>query len=315
MLLDEELQGIKSVAIAGHIRPDGDCIGSCLAVYNYIRSYYDDVEADVYLETLPMTFRFLKGAEEVKDANASDKTYDACIVLDCGSADRLGEAFRFFQTAKKTICIDHHVSNQAFAQKNYIVPDASSTCELVFHVLEQDKITKEIAECIYTGIVHDTGVFQYTCTSKKTMEIAGILMEKGIAYSDIIDKTFYEKRFIQNKILGQALLNSRLYEKEKCVGSVITLEEMEKFQVLPRHLNGIVNQLRFTKEADVAIFIYALSDNEYKVSTRCKSDAVDLSKLAVKYNGGGHKKAAGFSVCEEDPWKLMEQIVKDICEQ
>ena len=103
------------------------------------------------------------------------------------------------------------MSNQAFAEENYIVPDASSTCELVFDMLEVDKITKEIAECLYTGMVHDTGVFQYSCTSEKTMNIAGVLMEKGIEYSKIIDDTFYTKTYNQNRILGKALLDSKLY--------------------------------------------------------------------------------------------------------
>lgn len=315
MLLDKELQGISSVGIAGHVRPDGDCVGSCLAVYNYITTYFPQIDVDVLLEPIPTIFHFLQGAPDIKKAEEVSKQYDLFIVLDCGDANRLGGAVSFYENAKHTICIDHHVSNQSFAEKNLIVPSASSTSELVYGVIDADKVTKEIAECIYTGMVHDTGVFQYSCTARSTMEIAGILMEKGIDYSSIIDKTFYEKTYAQNRILGQALLKSCLYEDAQCIGTVITQEEMQEFDVLPKHLDGIVNQLRVTKDIEVAIFLYGLEEGSYKVSTRCKGDVVDLSKIAVKYQGGGHKKAAGFTMVGNDPWQLIEQIVADVKEQ
>lgn len=316
MELENELQGVKTMAIAGHIRPDGDCVGSCLALYNYVRTYYPQTEVFVYLEPIPNIFKFLQGAEVICQPKKQEKReFDLFVVLDCGDADRLGDAVGYFSQAKRTLCIDHHVSNQTFCDVNLIVPHASSTCELVYGVLGKDKITKSIAECIYTGMVHDTGVFQYSCTSPKTMEIAGRLMEKGIDYPTIIDKTFYEKTYEQNRIMGQALLKSRLYQDGKCIGSVITQEEMNQFQVQPKHLDGIVSQLRVTKGVEVAIFLYALEEGVYKVSTRAKGDTVDLSKIAMKYHGGGHKKAAGFTMDGIDPWKLIEQITQDVAKQ
>ena len=315
MRLEEQLRGVSSVAIAGHIRPDGDCVGSCLAVYNYITTYFPQIRVQVFLEPIPTIFHFLQGAAQIQEASATDEVFDLCIVLDCGDTGRLGDAVKFYTSADHTVCIDHHVSNQSFADVNLIVPDASSTCELVYGVLEPERITKSIAECIYTGMIHDTGVFQYSCTSKSTMEIAGRLMDMGIDYPSIVDKTFYEKTYAQNRVLGQALLKSRLYEDAKCIGSVITREEMEQFSVLPKHLDGIVSQLRVTKEVEVAIFLYGLEEGSYKVSTRCKGDTVDLSQIAMKYHGGGHKKAAGFTLQGDDPWALIEQIVADVKEQ
>ena len=269
----------------------------------------------MFLEPIPRIFHFLQGADKILEAKDSEESFDLCIVLDCGDATRLGDAVKFFETAKRTICIDHHVSNQAFADKNKIVADASSASELVYDSMDPAKITKEIAECIYTGMIHDTGVFQYSCTSSHTMEVAGCLMDLGIDYPTIVDKTFYEKTFAQNKILGQALLKSRLYEDAECIASVITQEEMAEFSVLPKHLDGIVSQLRMTKEAEVAIFLYGLEPGAYKVSTRCKGDRVDLSQIAMKYHGGGHKKAAGFTVEGDDPWALIDGIVTDVKEQ
>ena len=208
--LDSQLEGVQRVAIAGHVRPDGDCVGSCLATYNYIKDNYPQIQVDLYLEPIPNIFKFLKRSEEIIHECTEHESYDLFIAQDCGDTGRLGEAAQYFTAAKKTICIDHHISNQSFADENYIFPYASSASELVFELLDEKKISKEIAECIYVGIIHDTGVFQYSSTSAKTMNVAGRLMNMGIDFTEIVDKTFYTKTYQQNRIMGQALVQSRL---------------------------------------------------------------------------------------------------------
>lgn len=311
--LDEFLAAVHTVAIAGHIRPDGDCVGSCLATYNYIKTYYPDITVDLYLEPIPNIFKFMARSGEIHHDCTADKAYDLFISQDCGDTDRLGDAVRYFKSAEKTICIDHHISNQSFADENYIFPNASSTSELIFELLPKERITKEIAECIYTGIVHDTGVFQYSCTSRKTMETAGALMELGINYPKIVDDTFYTKTYNQNLIMGLALLKSKLHLDGKCISSIITAEDMKQYEVLPKHLDGIVNQLRVTKDVEVAIFLYETGDGTFKVSTRSR-EKVDVAAIAVKYGGGGHVRAAGFSV-QGDAAAMIEKIVADVAAQ
>ena len=310
---DVYLADADTVAIAGHVRPDGDCVGSCLATYNYIRTYFPHVKADLYLEPIPNIFKFLKNSEEIKNECPDDRSYDLFIAQDCGDASRLGMAAKYFESAKHTICVDHHVSNQNFAEHNYIFPDASSTCELIFELLPEERIDREIAECIYTGMVHDTGVFQYSCTSRKTMEIAGRLMERGINFSKIVEETFFTKTYNQNRIMGLALQKSKLHFDGKCISSVITKKEMEEYDVLPKHLDGIVSQMRSTKDVEVAIFLYELEDGEFKVSTRSR-EYVDLSVIAVKFGGGGHVRAAGFSM-SGDPDSIIEQILCEVSGQ
>lgn len=311
--LDEFLGEVHSVAIGGHIRPDGDCVGSCLATYNYIKTYYPDVCVDVYLEPIPNIFKFMENSADICSDFSVEKTYDLFVVQDCGDLGRLGGAAHFFENAKKTVCIDHHISNQSFADENYIFPEASSTSELIFELLPKERITKEIAECIYTGIIHDTGVFQYSCTSRKTMEAAGMLMELGINYPKIVEETFYTKTYNQNRIMGLALLKSSLHLDGACISSVITAGEMREYDVLPKHLDGIVSQLRVTKDVEVAVFLYETGDGTFKVSTRSK-ELVDVAQIAVKYGGGGHKRAAGFSMTG-DSEVIIADIVKDIAEQ
>lgn len=306
------LTGKETVGIAGHVRPDGDCVGSTLAIYNYIKEYYPQIDVRLYLEPIPNVFKFLRYADEIRSDYTDEIVFDLFIVCDCGDEGRLGNAVKYYENAKNTLCIDHHVSNQEFAQHNYIFPDASSTCELVYGLFDRAHITKEIAECLYTGMVHDTGVFQYSCTSAKTMNIAGQLMELGIDYSEIVDATFYTKTYAQNQILGQALLDSRLYLDGRCIISVVTKEEMDEFGVLPKHLDGIVNQLRVTKGVVVAAFMYQNEDGSFKVSLRANG-TFDVAALAMHFGGGGHVKAAGYTAFEDAETAkdiLLEEIGK-----
>ena len=306
------LTGKETVGIAGHVRPDGDCVGSTLAIYNYIKEYYPQIDVRLYLEPIPNVFKFLRYADEIRSDYTDEIVFDLFIVCDCGDEGRLGNAVKYYENARNTLCIDHHVSNQEFAQHNYIFPDASSTCELVYELLDPAHITKEIAECLYTGMVHDTGVFQYSCTSAKTMNIAGQLMELGIDYSEIVDATFYTKTYAQNQILGQALLDSRLYLDGRCIISVVTKEEMDEFGVLPKHLDGIVNQLRATKGVVVAAFMYQNEDGSFKVSLRANG-TFDVAALAMHFGGGGHVKAAGYTAFEDAETAkdiLLEEIEK-----
>lgn len=312
--IDEKLAGVRTVGISGHVRPDGDCVGSTLAVYNYIKEYYPQIEVRLFLEPIPNIFKFLKRSEEIlcpgEEASKDGCEFDLFFVLDCGDAGRLGAAAPYFEEAKASVCIDHHVSNQSFADDNYIVPDASSTCELVFELLDEERITREIAECLYTGIVHDTGVFQYTCTSAKTMNVAGRLMEKGIDYSKIVDETFYTKTYNQNRVLGQTLVDSRLYLDGRCIVGSVSREQMQQFGVLPKHLDGIVNQLRVTKDVEVAVFFYENEDGTWKGSLRVNGD-FNAAEAAMHFGGGGHVQAAGFTIAgtlEECTQRVVDEI-------
>lgn len=294
MRLSEVLWGAKRVGITGHVRPDGDCLGSALGLYNYIQDNMPDIETDVFLEQPGEEFMYLAGIDRVHNEPLEDVAYDVFFVLDCSSLDRIEPFVKCFENAKKTVCIDHHISNNNFADECLIEPDASSTCEVLYGTLDEEKVGKNVAECIYTGIIHDTGVFKYSCTSAKTMTIAGKMMEKGIPYSDIIDNSFYKKTYIQNQILGRALLESVMFYDGKCIFSSISSEIMEFYGVTGRELGGIIEQLRLTEGVEVAIFLYQTGENEYKVSMRSKKD-IDVSAIAVKFGGGGHVRAAGFT--------------------
>lgn len=284
-----------SIGIAGHIRPDGDCYGSCMGLYNYIREQFPEKKVSVYLEMAVPTFSFICRSDEIK-LLPSKKQHDLFLALDCGSDDRLGDFLPLFERAGRNIVVDHHISNIGFGQENYIDLSASSTSEIIYTLLEEDKIGKAVGEALYLGIVHDTGVFKHSCTSQRTMEIAGKLMSLGIPYSKIIDETFYQKTYVQNQLLGRCLLESSLLFGGKMIVACVDKESMEFYGAKSHDLDGIIDQLRVTKGVHVAVLIHEAKEHEYKVSLRSNTE-LDVNAIASYFGGGGHKKAAGCTIC------------------
>lgn len=309
-MLNRMLEGKQSIAIGGHIRPDGDCVGSCMGLYHYLKEQNPEFSVDVYLEEVPEKFHFIDGIDVIRHEIPEQKSYDLFICLDCGDRNRLGFSAPLFDQARTTFCIDHHVSNDAFATENYVFPDASSASELVYQLLDYDKISLKVAEILYMGIVHDTGVFQYSCAGPETFRTAAKLLEKGVNAPKLIDSTFYEKTYAQNRILGFVLLQSSLELDGKCTASFVSREDMKQYGVKPKDLDGAVAQLRVTEGTEVAILGYELENGSYKISLRAK-EYVDVNKVANAFGGGGHVKAAGCTVtgsAQEILAKLLSQI-------
>ncbi len=315
----ELIQGCRTIAVAGHIRPDGDAIGSCLGTALYLRKQRPGAEVIVFLEDVPEKFLFLPGADTVcnlkkqrapktgEENEVKNPVYDLFIALDCGAADRLGLSLPLFEAAKRTICIDHHISNPGYGQTNDIRPDASSTSEVVFEWMDPGALDAEIAVCLYMGIAHDTGVFQFSCTSPRTMEIAGALMACGIPFTEVLDRTFYSRTYLQTQVLGTLLSRAKLYADGCVIVSWVSRDELNRFGIDNAQLDLVVAQLRMTQGTDAAVFIYEQSKGYYRVSMRGNTDRVDLSQIAAAYEGGGHKRAAGCNIRGE-----IDEIIRGL---
>ena len=223
----EVLEGVKTVGIGGHIRPDGDCVGSCMALYLYIRKYFPDIDVNVYLDHPKPIFGHIESIDEIKTEVEEERIFDLFITCDVSARDRLALAGNLFENAKKTVCIDHHVSNPGFADVNHVHGEISSASEVLYKLLDKEKINLDIATAIYTGMIHDTGVFQYSSTSPDTMRIAGDLMEKGVDFSNIIDESFYQKSYIQNQVMGRVLAESIMLLDGKCIVGYMKLRDMD----------------------------------------------------------------------------------------
>ena len=292
--IEELLQGAKKVALSGHIRPDGDCVGSVMSVYQYIKKNMPEIEVKAFLETPSSVFACIEGVEDIDSSMDTMEEYDIFIAMDC-TADRLGNAQKIFDRAKTKINIDHHVSNQGCGDINIVIPDASSTCEVVYELLDSQKLDVEIAKTIYIGMIHDTGVFKYSNTSPKTLQIAANLIAYGFDFPKIIDETFYEKTYVQTLVCAKAVSESVRFMDGKCIFSVVDKAMMQFFGVGPKDLDGVINQLRIVKGVECAIFMYQIGDMEYKVSMR-SNGLVNVSIIASLFGGGGHVRAAGCTM-------------------
>ncbi|MBP9997052.1 MAG: bifunctional oligoribonuclease/PAP phosphatase NrnA [Lachnospiraceae bacterium] len=291
----DEVKEAKSIGITGHIRPDGDCVGACMAMYMYLKKCMpSDTVIDIIMEEPGEIFDCIKDIKERKEFPRR-QPYDVFMVIDT-THDRIGTALPGFEKAKKTINIDHHISNSGEGDVSYIRADASSASELVFELLDKDKLDDDIAMALYIGIIHDTGVLQYSNTSPKTLRVVADLLEYKFDYPHLIDSTFYQKTYVQNQILGRVLSESIVFMNGKCIVGGLDKKTMDFYGVNSNDMSGIVSQLRYTTGTEVAIFMYELESQKWKVSLRANGD-VDVSKVAEYFGGGGHVKASGCNIC------------------
>ena len=305
----EILEGVKTMGIGGHIRPDGDCVGSCMALYLYVKTYYPEIQVDVYLDNPKPVFGHIDCMDEIKTELDGDKEYDLFVTCDVSARDRLALAGPYFDTAKKTACIDHHISNGGYADYNYILPNASSACEVLYDLLDVSLFDKSIAEPMYTGIAHDSGVFRFQSTTSKTMNVAGKMLDFGINANKILEETYYKKTYAQSQVAGRLQLESVRFMDNRCIFAYATTKLMDFYGVTTKDLDSVVAQLRNIEGIEVAIFMYQIGEMKYKVSMRSQ-DLVDVSVIASYFGGGGHVRAAGFDTVGD-----VHDIINNISEQ
>lgn len=314
-MIDDLLNEAKSVAIFGHVRPDGDCVGSTLGLYNYICDNYPTTRVYVFLERFPENFKLLTNANNTNEIyDEKFGTFDLAFLLDTPSFERVGaNGTSCLKSARKTCNIDHHISNPLnLCTTNFVDAKASSASELLYFLLDPKKVSKETAECIYFGIIHDTGVFKFSCTGHKTMTAIGELLEKNIDFTRIINETYYTRTYIQTLVTGYVMMNSKLALNGKVVYSYLTPEDMDRYSVTPVELSNVIDTLREVSGTEVTIFLYPVN-GEYKISLR-SNYVVDVNKVASVFGGGGHVRAAGGN-SKDSPEETISKLLKLIQEQ
>lgn len=312
MNIRDLLKDAKTVCLTGHIRPDGDSVGSVLGLYTYLQKNFPEIKADVYLEPPAGKMKFIVNFDKIISDYPDHEPYDLMICLDAGNLDRIGAAIKYFRDAKHTINIDHHFSNTNYADENYVEGQSSSACEVLYGFLDANQLNRDIAIALYTGIIYDTGVFKYRLTSPETMRIAGELMKYDVPTDEIIDESFYSRTYDENRIFGYAVMKSVLTCGGKIIYSSLSQKELEDFHVTTRDLEGIVPQLRLTRGVEVAVFAYETPDGDVKISLR-SNDPFDVNEVAALFGGGGHVRASGLMMpapMDESIQKLVAEIEK-----
>ena len=256
MNLTDLVKNCKRIGISGHENPDGDCAGSCCGTALYLRKVFPDAQVDIYLEPMQECLsRNIPGSDTIiHDVNGNTynpNKYDAFIVLD-SIPERIGEPEKLYREAAVKINIDHHMTNPGSLEAQcYIDGHASSACELVYDLIKKEQIDADIAKALYVGMVTDTGVFQYSNTAESTMRAAGHLMSYGFDHSAVIREVFFERTFLQARILGAALSGAETALSGKYIFCCFDREMMEKLGAERKDLDGISAQLLLTEGASL----------------------------------------------------------------
>lgn len=302
MTLDDIKNAIdnsKSIIIFAHEKPDGDAIGSSLAFYIVMKNLGKTV--DVIIPHFPDSYNFLPYSKEAKVEPSLEK-YDLAVALDCGDLKRLDDPDSTFLKAETRINIDHHISNGMFGDLNYVDPVSPACSQILTAMFKYYKyeITQDIATCLITGIITDTGGFKYDGVTSETFEIASEFLGKGVKISKIYKEAL--SNISRGKFEARKLAANRVefLENGQIAYTYMTKEDMEKLGIDQNDLDGIVENGRDVKGVELSIFLYE-TDKGFKGSLR-SNNYINVSDLGLLFNGGGHMRAAGCTL----PYPLDE---------
>ncbi|MBZ5720878.1 MAG: bifunctional oligoribonuclease/PAP phosphatase NrnA [Acidobacteriia bacterium] len=293
-MLNQVLKNIKErnrFLLTSHARPDGDAIGSALACCQILRSMGKDAEVVLH-DGVPRIYEPLPFADRVVRAQRVNGNYEAAIILECDSIQRTrleGLENRFL------ISIDHHVSGRPFANVNWIDPKAVATAEMVYGLAREAGVTisPEIATCLYTAVLTDTGAFMFEGTNEHTFALARELVLAGADPARCARHIYFGHSTAKMRLLGAALSN--LHREGPLAWIWVTREQMERFEAKEEDCEGLVNYALSIQDVEVAAFFRELPDGRYRVSLRSKG-RLNVATVAEQFGGGGHACASGCSV-------------------
>jgi|SRR5579864_30067 len=302
----EQIEQRQDFLLTSHARPDGDAIGSLLALSGILQAMGKTAEV-IMSDPVPVIYKPLPYADRIVHTSHVNGNHEAAILLECDSVQRsrIQGLERCF-----LISIDHHVTGKPFAAVNWIDPGACACAEMVYRLGKAAgvKITPDIATCLYTAVLTDTGSFSYAPTSAHTFDLARQLVEDGANPVRIAQSIYFSSPASKMRLLGAAL--SRLQLEGHTAWMSVTREDMDRCQALEEDCEGLVNYALGIAGIEVAMFFRELPDHRVRVSMRSKG-AVNVSDVAAEFGGGGHQCASGFAVHGPLP-QAVERILRVI---
>jgi bifunctional oligoribonuclease and PAP phosphatase NrnA len=294
----EVLRAAPEVAIACHLNPDADALGSMLGLAAHLRGAGARVTCSFPNEplALPAWASSLPGTDLLVEPGAFPPAPSVMVTCDCASFDRLGTLGRAAEGAGELIWIDHHRSNDGLGTIRLVDPAASSTCELVVRLLDAigGPIGDDAALCLYAGIVTDTGRFQYEATTPETLRVAARLREHAFDHARLSQALFEDRRAAALRVTGIALDRLREEPGADLVWTYVTRADLERTGADPSDADDLIDVIRTVRGTDVAAFLKQQPDGRFKVSVRSRGDH-DLAAIAAVFGGGGHRLAAGYT--------------------
>ncbi len=304
----EEINKANSIVILTHENPDGDAVGTALALYNALKQYGKN--PDIIIPEYSKVFEFLPGIDDIKKESNVEK-YDLAISVDCATIKMLNGFANYFESAKMKIDIDHHGTNTMYGDINFVNPVAPACAQILITILEYFgmEITKDIGSCILTGIITDTGGFKYSGVTAETFEFVAWLLNKGVNVSKIYRQVLQVKTKANFELHRIASDRIEFLEDGKIAFTYITEEDEQKVGAQNGDHEGIVEVGRDVEGVEVSIFVRQ-TDKGCKVSLR-SNDYVNVSDVCLMFGGGGHQKAAGALIqgsIEQVKEKLLYQV-------
>ena len=297
----ELIENKNSFGITTHIKPDGDGVGSSLGLCWLLRSLGKSAEVIVRGD-IPVSYKSLPGAEEIRDVEKLDKTYDAIFVIECSDLERPGIKGLDQQF---TVNIDHHATSAHFGTINWIDSTASAVGEMIYNLCKAigGRVTREIAECVYMALVTDTGSFHFSNTTDRTLKVASELIKAGAKPAVISEAVYNNYPWSRIELMRQVLDTVRRDETGKVAMMRQTLAMREVAGAVDGDNNGFVNIPLAAREVLAVVYMREVGLNEYRVSLRSKGD-INVARVAEKFGGGGHRNAAGLRI--EGDWDAKE---------
>ncbi len=291
------VRGARGIVVAGHVGPDGDALGSMVALAKSARLAGKDAVTtfgDPFI--VPHQLRFLDG-DTIVPVGDVPAGLDVLVVVDCGELTRLGSAAVLAERADTVAVIDHHRTHDAFGDVAWIEPEAGATAQMVYHLLRHLDwpIDKPVAEALYTGIVTDTGRFQYSSTTPEVHHIAAELLAVGVVPDELGQRLFAEAPFAYLGAAGAVLSRARLEPGLRLVWSSLTQRDLADAGIGYEEADGLIDLIRVAEEAEVACLLRELEDGRTKGSLRSRG-RIDVAAAAQRLGGGGHHNASGFTI-------------------
>jgi bifunctional oligoribonuclease and PAP phosphatase NrnA len=291
------LAGATTVSLACHVNPDGDALGSTLGLHHaFLAAGRPSVASFPEPFVVAPHYRLLPGLELLSPPGDFPAEPETMVTFDCGSIDRLGELAGPAKAAHELVVVDHHVSNDRFGTINLVEPTAAASAVLVYRLIARLglPLTREAATCLYAGIVCDTGRFTYECTTPEVFAIAGHLSQFGLPIAALSRSLFEEHRFAYLRLVGEVLGRAELHRSKAFVWAAVSQEDLARFGVTFEELEGLIDILRRTREAEVTCILKEGADASWRVSLRSVGET-DVAAVAHANGGGGHRFAAGFT--------------------
>lgn len=304
----EQLKDANSIALISHLDPDGDNLGSLTALSKSLLNLGKNVYP-IEFDKIPENLKFLPNLDLLSDN--TDININMIICLDCANYERLGQIDELFNKAKYRINIDHHQSNEFYGDVNIVKKGYSSTCELVFDLINEINlpIDKEISMSLLTGISTDTGRFLYSATTADTLAKASRLVENGADMMKI-NKLIYQSKKFEAQLLENEILSKTEIYNDYVAFSFVMTDQLNKYNVEISDIDSVINTFRDTDKIKISVLIKQQTENEYKVSFRSKGN-IDVGLIAKNLGGGGHKNAAATRITgdfETVSNKIKEEI-------